>query len=122
MRPLSEIIVTTRVPAAHDMARAAQAWDDFRSRLGAQAAWGDRAPARALLNAVFGNSPYLTRLCLRRAEDVACLLNRPPEESRVALIEETTRIGREAESEGALMRAVRVQKQRVALLTALAYL
>ncbi|MFP3944915.1 MAG: bifunctional [glutamine synthetase] adenylyltransferase/[glutamine synthetase]-adenylyl-L-tyrosine phosphorylase [Alphaproteobacteria bacterium] len=117
----SDLIDVKAVPAPWDRARAAQAREDFRVRTDAAAAAAtEAAPVRALLGAVFGNSPYLTRLCLRRAEDVARILDAPPEETWQALLDETAALAGDAKSESDLMRMLRLQKQRAALLIAFA--
>ena len=71
---LAEPVQTARLPAAADTAQAATEWErwatsaaDHRdSGLGrGMAAIAADPVARAWLDAIFGNSPYLTRLALR---------------------------------------------------------
>jgi [glutamine synthetase] adenylyltransferase / [glutamine synthetase]-adenylyl-L-tyrosine phosphorylase len=116
----SETIARAVLPAPYDAARAGQCREDFRTRTSGGGALLERAPVRALLDAVFGNSPYLTRLCLRRAKDVAAFLSRPLEESWQALLHDTAALPAQAETECGLMRRLRIQKQRAALAAAFA--
>lgn len=118
---LSERINEKAVPTPFDHERAEQGLQDFRARLGGTGAdLPDLRPVRTLLHAVFGNSPYLTRLCLRRAEDAARLFGQPPAETWEALLAETEALGGGESDETEFMSMLRVQKQRAALITALA--
>jgi glutamate-ammonia-ligase adenylyltransferase len=75
--------------------------------------------ARRWLDAVFGNSPYLTRLAFRDPPVVADLLARGPE---ATLAEVTRLLNREdpGEHRAALMSRLRVAKRQVALVTGMA--
>lgn len=117
----ADLIVKSRLPPPYDKARAGQAWEDFRPRIAdSESELFTRPPVRALFDGIFGNSPYLTRLCLRLAEDVAGILDRPLGDSREAILAATAALAAQAENEAALTGGLRVQKQRAALLTALA--
>ena len=76
--------------------------------------------ATALLTAVFGNSPYLTRLILRDPEILPRLLRVGPEAALDELIAELQRHCRAATELATIMKVLRVAKTHMALLVALA--
>ncbi len=118
-------IVRAPIPSdARALEIARERWSDAKAKLarsGAEtfAALDASAPAQKLLDGVFANSPYLTRLILADPSWIAATLARPPE---VALDEIVGRLAGEisALDNAAAMRALRRAKARVALLTALA--
>ncbi|HEX3501203.1 MAG TPA: bifunctional [glutamine synthetase] adenylyltransferase/[glutamine synthetase]-adenylyl-L-tyrosine phosphorylase, partial [Stellaceae bacterium] len=80
---------------------------------------------KALLESVFGNSPFLTQCCLREIGFLRSLLEQGPDAIFAELIDALNRQCREAGGDVAmdttsLMSALRVAKRRAALLIALA--
>jgi glutamate-ammonia-ligase adenylyltransferase len=109
-----------RVIAPIDRAEAQAALARVRERdaSGALAlALAEQPQAVALLEGVFGSSPFLTDLAARNPARLARLLVSDPAESLARLIE-ATRAG--AASEAELMRSLRLAKQEAALLIGLA--
>ncbi len=82
-------------------------------------------PGRALLVAVFGNSPFLTQCCLHEAEFLRLVLERGPD---AAFAELLAGLDRQCRGRGdeprantdVLMRELRIAKRRAALLIGLA--
>ncbi len=124
----------TALPKPHDQVHATALIEDFLSRAGeagesqfADAFSKDEGGA-AVLAAIFGNSPYLSQLLLREIEFVARLARDGPD---IALAEVLKTIGgaasaaqtespSQSEANAALMKALRIQKGRGALLIAVA--
>ena len=80
---LAEPVQAVRLPAAADPAQAATEWERWRtaaadhgdSELGhGMVAIAANPVARAWLDAIFGNSPYLTRLALREPATVLSVM------------------------------------------------
>jgi glutamate-ammonia-ligase adenylyltransferase len=76
--------------------------------------------ARQLLGGVLAGSPYLSGLMRRDPARLVRVLSRAPEESRADLLESVARQATAAQSVTELMAALRIFKNEVALLTALA--
>ena len=112
-------------PADHDRARvgverwqsAAAADAGLTGRIEAQLA--EPAP-RSLIDAVFGNSPYLTHLGEREPRLLSALLDAGPEPTIAALWQELAAIRRSAAAGGDPSRPLRLAKRRLALITAVA--
>ncbi len=79
---------------------------------------------KALLESVFGNSPFLTQCCLREAAFLHSMLERGPDATFAELLDALNRQCRDNGDAGmdtvALMRMLRVAKRRAALLIGLA--
>jgi [glutamine synthetase] adenylyltransferase / [glutamine synthetase]-adenylyl-L-tyrosine phosphorylase len=85
----------------------------------------DDAPGRALLESVFGNSPFLTHCCLRETGFLRSILEHGPDAAFAELLDALNRQCREpayrpAPDTAVLMRELRVAKRRAALLIGLA--
>jgi [glutamine synthetase] adenylyltransferase / [glutamine synthetase]-adenylyl-L-tyrosine phosphorylase len=80
----------------------------------------DDATGQRYLSTIFGNSPFLSRCVLRDPEFVAELANAAPDEIRDTLFLRVHEECRAAAKEADLMKALRVGKARLALLTAIA--
>jgi glutamate-ammonia-ligase adenylyltransferase len=114
-----------RLPSAHDGARAERGRQDIARR----AAASGEAPAaavaallaapagQALIDAVFGNSPFLGRLLLRETAFLPALFGRRPDNSAQELLAEAVTAGEPEQDAMALLRRVR---RRLALTVALA--
>ncbi|WP_293552601.1 bifunctional [glutamine synthetase] adenylyltransferase/[glutamine synthetase]-adenylyl-L-tyrosine phosphorylase [Parvibaculum sp.] len=101
-----------------DLVAAAASIEDASLRKRAVALLED-ADARRVVESIFGNSPFLTRILRLNPDWLPRLLDEPPEETLAALIQrtyETSGLATQAE----LMRALRVAKSEAALLIALA--
>jgi glutamate-ammonia-ligase adenylyltransferase len=98
----------------------AEAEDERRTALARQ--WSATSPGRGLLAAIFGNSPFLSRVAVAEW----ALLTRIVEEGADPLFEEivtaTETHANRGENRAALMRRLRIAKRRVALLAAVAEL
>ena len=77
------------------------------------------ADARRLVESVFGNSPFLTRIVRNHPDWLARLVDEPPEATLAALIART-RAAFSVPTQADLMRELRVAKSEAALLVALA--
>jgi [glutamine synthetase] adenylyltransferase / [glutamine synthetase]-adenylyl-L-tyrosine phosphorylase len=125
MSALAFLDGVARLPPPYDAERAARGRDDLaRSAATAGGEAGEvimallAAPeGRALIDAVFGNSPFLGRTLLRDAAQLPALLTRPPEAAFAALLDEARAAGAEAPDAMVVLRRVR---RRVALTVALA--
>ena len=125
---LAEPVQTARLPAAADTAQAATEWErwatsaaDHRdSELGrGMVAIAEDPTARAWLDAIFGNSPYLTRLALREPATVLSVMTHgvaPALDATLADLAALT--GHEVRSD--IMARLRGAKRRAALVIALA--
>src|SRR5439155_18434803 len=85
----------------------------------------DYPPGRALLMAVFGNSPFLTQCCLQEAAFLRLVLERGPDSAFAELLAGLDQQCRSGSNEprvstGVLMRELRIAKRRAALLIGLA--
>lgn len=76
--------------------------------------------AKALINALAGNSPFLARLLVREAEVLPSLLTQKASQSLDTLLQTCQDEMKSASDHDALMEAARTAKRRVALLTAAA--
>ncbi len=76
-------------------------------------------PGRALLEAVFGNSPFLTTCVLREPAWLRLLVEQGPDAALDAALD-LSGTGARNDDQAALMRTLRVMRRRVALTTALA--
>ena len=74
----------------------------------------------AMLNAVFGNSPFLTELCCRQPELLRDLTDRTVDAVVADTLAATAALGDAEIDEPALMAGLRRQRRRIALATALA--
>jgi glutamate-ammonia-ligase adenylyltransferase len=105
---------TARLPRPHDAQRQAVAW----TRWNEQAAPPDEPAAAALLDAVFGNSPYLTEAALRNPSFMTDLWRRGPDavigdlEAALAAVLASAADGADAASVASTLRQL---KQRMAL-------
>ena len=125
---LAEPVQAVRLPAAADPAQAATEWERWRtaaadqgdSELGhGMVAIAADPVARAWLDAIFGNSPYLTRLALREPATVLSVMTQgvaPALDAALADLAALT--GHEARSD--IMARLRIAKRRAALVIALA--
>jgi glutamate-ammonia-ligase adenylyltransferase len=116
-----------RAPIAYDaraVAIARERWAAARARLvsdgaHATAAWENARGARQLLDGVFGNSPFLTRLILLDPEWTAGIFAASPEARFDGLIEALGAEVAGAEDPAAAMKTLRRARARAALLIAL---
>ena len=124
--PFIDAIATC--PPPHDRERVARASADLATAAaeadGAVAdaistLSGDAAGA-ALLAAVFGNSPFLTRTLLRETAFLPALLSASAAESFAAILAAVEAAPRDAASQAEMMQRLRVARRRVALLVAMA--
>src|SRR5579862_8790457 len=120
-------IAVDACPAPADPGQAEIAWEHWGEaaervddpRLSEVMTAARSGPARPWLDAIFGNSPYLTRLALRDPQIVAAVLDRGPADS---LAEVLARLNREdpGVSRAALMPRTRIAKRHAALIVAMA--
>ncbi len=75
---------------------------------------------RALLAAIFGNSPYLTQIALREQSFICRIVAESPDQTLAATMVELWDDAGEADVKAELMRVLRVAKRRVAMLAAIA--
>jgi glutamate-ammonia-ligase adenylyltransferase len=101
-----------------DMAEAVAAIEDRALRKRVTTLIED-ARARRILEAVFGNSPFLTRILRRHPDWLPRLLDSPPQATFADLLARTYAASTLA-TQSELMRALRVAKSEAALLIALA--
>ena len=101
-----------------DLQQAVEAIEDEALRGRARALLAD-ADARRLIESVFGNSPFLTRIIRIHPDWLPRLLDVPPEEALADIIERV-RTAREAATQADLMRELRLAKSEAALLIAMA--
>jgi glutamate-ammonia-ligase adenylyltransferase len=85
-------------------------------------AWSSTAAARRLLAAVFGNSPFLSRVAAEEWVFLTRLVESGPDPLFDELRAETTRHADGGENTAELMRRLRIARRRVALLAAVAEL
>ncbi|WP_176244996.1 bifunctional [glutamine synthetase] adenylyltransferase/[glutamine synthetase]-adenylyl-L-tyrosine phosphorylase [Oceanibacterium hippocampi] len=118
---------TDGIPEAHDGERATDGLTRWRegadnlegaAREAALALAGD-ATGQRLLRALFGNSPFLSHAALREIAFVARLAADPVPADAGAFLAEADREIRAADSQAAVMRALRIAKRRVALAAAI---
>jgi len=126
-----------RPPLPADAERAARGLDRWREAADAAQASGDTdlaaamsalsadgGPGRALLEGLFGNSPFLTACALREPAWLCRLAAEGPDATRrdtfAALTADVTGAPGQKIDTPALMRALRVAKRRIALITAVA--
>ncbi len=83
----------------------------------AAALWSTSGRGRRLLEAIFGNSPYLSAIAVNEWEFLTRLVEEGPEELFAKIIEETEEA---AANRASLMRRLRILKRRTALLAAVA--
>jgi glutamate-ammonia-ligase adenylyltransferase len=101
-----------------DLAQSAAAIEDAPTRKRAVALLED-ADARRILDGVFGNSPFLTRILRLHPHWLPRLLDEPPAETLAALLART-RAASDLPTQAELMRELRVAKSEAAILIALA--
>jgi glutamate-ammonia-ligase adenylyltransferase len=112
-------------PLVHDRGRAASVLADLTRRCGDEpdlAALGAliaEPPVRDLLAGIFGASPYLTSLIDRHPASLLGALSTPPEERFAALVRDLAAAVAAASTPADAMRALRLFKTDIALLTAL---
>ena len=123
--PFLDAIATC--PPPHDVARVARADEDLAAAAAADgvvadavALWRGDAAGAALLAAIFGNSPFLTRTLLRETAFLPAVLSAPADESFAAILAEVEAAPMAATSQGEMMQRLRVARRRVALLVAMA--
>lgn len=102
-----------------DLRAAIDALTDPARQAAASAAMAD-PDFEALLQAVLGNSPYLSRALVRDPDFLADLHTQPPHTLFDALVAETTTATAKAQDQAALMTLLRRAKERSAILIALA--
>ncbi len=114
-------------PIVYDDRAREIAWERFDAVLGELDAVS-AGPARALhddtnacvlLDGVFGNSPFLTRIILRELGWLANSFGAPPQQSFDALIAAMSSEVAKAEDNAAAMKAMRIAKARAAAFVAL---
>ena len=125
---LAERVQRSRLPAPADAAQAATEWERWAAAaetvaedpLGrGMAAIAADPTARAWLDAIFGNSPYLTRLALREPAVVLAAMTGGTEAALdMALAGLAALSGHEPRSD--IMARLRIAKRRAALVIALA--
>ena len=113
------------LPRPFDPERAARGLERWRAAAaddasGALDRIGNDIRGRALLEAIFGNSPYLGQSALQEPALLARLLSQGPKAVLAEVLGETGRAARAADTAAALMAPLRRAKRRVALLTAVA--
>ncbi|HYD06732.1 MAG TPA: hypothetical protein VEC60_13450, partial [Reyranella sp.] len=101
-------LTTDRLPRPHDAERLAVGWTRWREK----AAMPDDAAARALLDTLFGNSPYLTETALQNPSFMADLWREGPDATLAQLEAELATVGGEARG-GAAPEAVAVRLRRL---------
>lgn len=74
---------------------------------------------QALLDAIFGNSPFLTQCLLREPAWLGEMCQKGPRALAENVIDETRNATRQTWDEAGLMRALRINKRRIALTTAI---
>ncbi len=119
--PLSDRL--RQVPLGIDEPHVADAVRELEAEMGeASRAAGFKMTdeVRKLLGGILAGSPYLSGLMRRDPARLVRVLSRPPEESRTHLLEAVAEQATAAPSVMALMAALRVFKNEIALLTALA--
>ncbi|MFO7297541.1 MAG: bifunctional [glutamine synthetase] adenylyltransferase/[glutamine synthetase]-adenylyl-L-tyrosine phosphorylase [Pseudomonadota bacterium] len=112
-----------RTPLGSDDPRVADALRELETEMEAAARAASFSPTeqvRELLAGILAGSPYLAGLIRRDPTRLVRLLVQPPEESREQLLEAVAQRSAEASSVAELMSALRVFKNEIALLTALA--
>ena len=110
---------TARLPRPHDLERQAVAWARWREK----AEWPDDPGAVALLDALFGNSPYLTETAVQNPIFMTDLWRQGPEPILGSLAVELRAVratALEGALPGAIATALRRLKRRVALAVAVA--
>jgi glutamate-ammonia-ligase adenylyltransferase len=129
---LSDGIRTTAFPAPADPAQAIRGLERWNEAdhpnpdLGVFArSLIEYPPGKAMLESVFGNSPFLTQCCLREVAFLRSILERGPDATFAELLDALNQQCRDADGDAAmdtasLMRALRVAKRRAALLIGLA--
>jgi glutamate-ammonia-ligase adenylyltransferase len=125
---LAEPVQKARLPVPADAAQAAIEWERWTANAGAaadaalgrgMAAIAAEPAAHAWLDAVFGNSPYLTRLALREPAVVLAAMADGIEPALQAALRSLAELtGREPRAE--VMARLRAAKRRAALVIALA--
>lgn len=73
---------------------------------------------KRFFSAIFGNSPFLTQICLTEPGFVLDLLTRGPEACARDVLEEVTKIARTADNQATLARDLRRARRRIALAVA----
>ena len=115
-------------PPPHDRERVARADEDLATAAAeADGAVGDAistlrgdAAGAALLAAVFGNSPFLTRTLLRETAFFPMLLSASAAETFAAVLAEVEAAPAAVASQAEMMQCLRVARRRMALLIAMA--
>ncbi len=129
MAEYSFLSLINTLPTAYDgdrLARGHAAWAESIARQGDDEltsdskALVDDPKGRALLDAVFGNSPYLTQILVRNPRFGLETLKIHPDDTAKQLFSQISCGPDRAGDLAAVMRHLRIGKQQVALLTALA--
>src|SRR5437773_6494237 len=110
---------TARLPRPYDAARLAVAWTRWRET----AAMPETAAGGALLDALFGNSPYLTETSLQNPTFMTDLWRRGPDAVRADLAAKLAAVrstARDGAAPAAVATALRRLKRQVALAVAVA--
>jgi len=108
-------------PAPHDRRRVRDALDAWRAAACDAGLETDSDPeTEATLAAIFGNSPFLTGCILRDPTFAADLLGSPPDVVLERIFENLAQTAPHLQATPALMRVLRIARQRIALTTALA--
>ena len=114
----------TRAPRPASIKTARARLNDFLATDEAEAAGlpalAEHKATRDLLLGIADHAPFLWRLALRDAERLASLLREPPETSLASCLDSLARENNHDTNEAAVMRALRLARQRAALLIALA--
>ena len=106
---------TAQLPQPHDRERLAVAWTRWTEK----AARPDAPEACALLDALFGNSPYLTETALQNPDFVTDLWRRGPDAALAdirSLLADTKQVARTDGTAQAIAATLRRLKRRASLL------
>lgn len=123
-------IIREKLPLPADTEAAARGHEDFDAACETNAetvptatkaalAFKKQNDGRALLDAIFGNSPFLTQCILREPSWIGRMVHEGPRALAKAVIHETRDAVRQSWDEAGLMRALRIAKRRIALTTAI---
>jgi [glutamine synthetase] adenylyltransferase / [glutamine synthetase]-adenylyl-L-tyrosine phosphorylase len=120
-----------RIPHPGDarlLALGEAAWNEALAEAGEDAdaaaarQWSGTPAGRALLAAIFGNSPYLCSIAIREWRYLNRLVAEGPDPLLAEILADADRPADSAENRAGLMRRLRLAKRRVALICALAEL
>lgn len=116
---MTQAVITAALPVASCERDAAACLGELRAHEATGALLND-ASSIALIEAVAGNSPFLSRLLTRYSEQFAAYLAQGPEAALHALIAEVSALPETPPSQADIMRELRHFKARAALTIALA--